>query len=351
MAEEQIPAITSARHKVERRSMLFIGLFFVVMLLMLIAELTNGASSIDPITSLRAAFGIGDPRVIATVRSIRLPRAVCAIISGAGLAVAGCVLQSALENPLASASTIGISQGAAFGATLAILVIAPFFTGSASGIGMGVTALFAFAGAMVSAATVLLFSQLGGMRAESIVLVGVALSALFSGASTIMQYFADDVELSKIIFWEFGDLGRASWSQMGLMAGIGSACCIYFFANRWNYNALLNGGRVAGGLGVDVDRTRVLSVAIASLTSAVMISFVGLISFIGLIAPHIARRFVGDDYRFLLPSSLILGSAIMLASDLGARMILSPVILPIGALTSFMGAPLFMYLLWRGYKR
>ena len=343
--------ITRERLKEERRKVVFIALFFVCMLLMAVAELANGAASMDLLTSMKALFGVGDTQSIAMVQSIRLPRTVCAIIAGAGLAVAGCVLQSVLENPLASASTIGISQGAAFGATLAILVIAPYFTGSASGIGMGVTALIAFGGAMVSAVTVLMFSQLAGMRAESIVLVGVALSALFSGASTIMQYFADDVELSKIIFWQFGDLGRASWSQMGLMATIGAACCIYFFANRWNYNALLNGGRVAGGLGVDVERTRVLGVAMASLTSAVMISFVGLISFIGLIAPHIARRFVGNDYRFLLPASLLLGSTIMLASDLGARMILSPVILPIGALTSFLGAPLFMYLLYKGYRR
>ena len=204
---------------------------------------------------------------------------------------------------------------------------------------------------MVSAGVVLLFSRLGCMRPESIVLVGVTLSALFSGASTIMQYFADDVELSKVIFWEFGDLSRATWGQMGLMAAVGLGCTVYFFVNRWNYNALLNGGHVAGGLGVNVDRTRVLGVAVASLLAAIMVSFVGLINFIGLIAPHIARRFVGNDYRFLLPASLVLGSVIMLASDLVARMVISPVILPIGAITSFLGAPLFLYLLYRGYRR
>ena len=108
---------------------------------------------------------------------------------------------------------------------------------------------------------------------------------------------------------------------------------------------------VAGGLGVDVKRTRVAGVIAASLMAAVMVSFVGLINFIGLIAPHIARRLVGDDYRFLLPASLVLGSIIMLASDLTARMVISPIILPIGAITSFLGAPLFLYLLYRGYKR
>ena len=126
---------------------------------------------------------------------------------------------------------------------------------------------------------------------------------------------------------------------------------MYFFLKRWSYNALQNGAHVAGGLGVDVARTRITGVFVASLMAATMVSFIGLVNFIGLIAPHIARRFVGNDYRFLLPASLSLGATIMLASDLVARMIISPVILPIGAITSFLGAPLFLFLLYKGYKR
>lgn len=267
------------------------------------------------------------------------------------MALAGAALQSVLENPLASASTVGISQGAAFGATLAILVVVPALAGTDVIVGMGTTALFAFVGAMASSLIVLAFSKLGLMRPESIILVGVALSALWSGASTILQYFADDVELTKVVFWQFGDLGKATWQQIGIMAAVGVACGAYFFANRWNYNALQNGGHVAAGLGVDVQRTRVVGVAVASLMAAIMVSFVGLINFIGLIAPHIARRIVGNDYRYLLPASLVLGSIIMLGSDLVARMVISPVILPIGAITSFLGAPLFLYLLYRGYRR
>lgn len=301
--------------------------------------------------SAQALFGFGSAQDVMTVRSIRLPRVVCAIVAGAGLALAGAVLQSVLENPLASASTVGISQGAAFGATIAILLIIPAFAGSSTNVGMGTVAVFAFAGAMVSSVIVLAFSRLGFSSPESIILVGVALSALWAGASTIIQYFSDDLELTKVIFWQFGDLGRATWSQIGFMALVGIVCAGYFFANRWNYNALQNGGHVAGGLGVDVKRTRVAGVIAASLTAAVMVSFVGLINFIGLIAPHIARRLVGNDYRFLLPASLVLGSIIMLASDLAARMAISPIILPIGAITSFLGAPLFLYLLYRGYKR
>lgn len=345
-------ALISAKQKgIERRNWLIIAALGVACVLVALAALASGASNMGILDSAQALFGIGSSQDVMTVRSIRLPRVVCAIVSGAGLALAGAALQSVLENPLASASTVGISQGAAFGATVAILLIVPALAGSSANVGMGTIALFAFAGAMVSSLIVLLFSRMGFSSPESIILVGVALSALWAGASTIIQYFSDDLELTKVIFWQFGDLGRATWSQIGLMALLGTACAGYFFANRWNYNALQNGGHVAGGLGVDVKRTRVLGVVVASLMAAVMVSFVGLINFIGLIAPHIARRFVGDDYRFLLPASLVLGAIIMLASDLAARMVISPIILPIGAITSFLGAPLFLYLLYRGYKR
>ena len=343
--------ITSLRKRQERRYVLCIVGMVLVCLVVAAIELSFGASKLNPIESVLALFGIGTPQDINTVQSIRLPRTVCAIVSGAGLALAGAALQSVLENPLASASTVGISQGAAFGATVAILMVIPGVLGSSSGVGMSVIALCAFIGAMTSSIVVLMFSRLGFATPESIILVGVALSALWAGASTIMQYFSNDIELAKVILWQFGDLGRATWPQIGCMTFVGVLCSIYFFLNRWNYNALQNGGHVAGGLGVDVERTRILGVLVASLMAAAMVSFVGLINFIGLIAPHIARRFVGNDYRFLLPASLALGATIMLASDLVARMVISPVILPIGAITSFLGAPLFLFLLYKGYKR
>ena len=343
--------IASNQKHVELRNKIALIVLLVILLFIAAAELASGASNIDIPTAIAALFGSGQPSDVAAVQSIRLPRVACGIVAGAGLALAGAALQSVLENPLASSSTVGISQGAAFGATVAILVVVPALGGTAAAINMGTTAIFAFVGAMVSSLVVLAFSKLGQMRAESIILVGVALSALWSGASTILQYFASDVELTRVIFWQFGDLGRATWSQLGFMTVVNVACAVYFFANRWNYNALQNGGHVAGGLGVDVQKTRVLGVAVASLMAASIVSFVGLINFIGLIAPHIARRIVGNDYRYLLPASLVLGSVIMLGSDLLARMVISPIILPIGAITSFLGAPLFLVLLYRGFKR
>lgn len=134
------------------------------------------------------------------------------------------------------------------------------------------------------------------------------------------------------------------------MALVAIISIIYFLKNRWNYNALQNGALTAKSLGVSVKKLRLTTVFIASLCAACIVAFVGLINFIGLIAPHIARKLVGCNYCFLLPASAILGSALMLASDIAARMIISPIILPIGAITSFLGAPLFLYLLYKGVK-
>ncbi len=343
--------ITGRQRVIERRNVVAIAVLVVVLVLTVVAELSFGASDTTVWQSVQALFGIGDQAHVVSVQSIRLPRCVCAIVAGAILAVAGAALQSVLENPLASPSTVGISQGAAFGATLAILVVIPSFEGLANNATIGATAIFAFVGALISSGIVLVFSTVCKLRAESIVLVGVALASLWGGAETILQYFAEATDLAKVMFWEFGSVGRASWSQIGFMAVVAALISVFFFMNSWNYNALQNGSRVAGGLGMRVARTRILTIAVASFGTAAAISFIGLVAFVGLIAPHIARILVGNDYRYLLPASLVLGSIIMLGSDLLARMVMSPIVLPIGAITSFLGAPLFLALLYRGYRR
>jgi iron complex transport system permease protein len=125
---------------------------------------------------------------------------------------------------------------------------------------------------------------------------------------------------------------------------------IYFLLNRWNFNAMESGADTAKSLGVNTRAVMLISMGISSLVSAVAVSFVGIISFVGLIAPHIMRRFVGNDYRFLIPCSAIAGALLLILADTFARLVIAPVILPIGAITSFLGAPMFLYLLFRGFK-
>ena len=329
-----------------------------VVVLACVISLWSGSYATPLPELLRGIFGAAaDPSVNTVVRSLRLPRICTALLGGAGLGAAGCVLQSVLRNPLASASTLGISQGAGFGAAFAIIVLGAGVqsSGSAAG-GLSFTSpmtisVCAFLCSMAVSLVILALSRLRSVTPEAMVLSGVALSSLFSGASTLLQYFADEVQLASVVFWTFGDLGRTTWHEVGIMAAVVLATGVYFFFNRWNYNALEGGEQTAVSLGVRVDHLRLANVLLCSLTASVVVSYVGVINFIGLVAPHLARRLVGGNYCVLLPASALTGAALLVAGDLAARQILAPVVLPIGAITSFLGAPLFLYLLVKGGKR
>lgn len=295
---------------------------------------------------LKGIFGqSSDRKINIIVRSNRLPRIITAILAGGGLGLAGCILQAVLRNPLASSSTLGVSQGATFGAAFAIVVL-----------GMGTTAGFgiplcAFLGSIAVALVILGLSRFRQVSPEGIVLAGVAISSMFTGATTLIQYFADEVQLSTLVFWTFGDLGSTGWEDL---AGLGIAVavlCVYCFAHRWDYNALLSGEETAISLGIHVKRLTLVGMILCCLTSSVVVSNVGLISFIGLVAPHIVRMVVGNNHVYLIPGSALGGAALLLLGDLFARTVISPVILPIGAITSFLGGPLFLYLLFKGGKK
>jgi iron complex transport system permease protein len=181
-------------------------------------------------------------------------------------------------------------------------------------------------------------------------LAGVALSSLFLGGSTLLQYFADETKISTLVFWTFGNMGAAGWPELLIIAVVFVAATLYFLLNRWNYNAMESGADTAKSLGVNTRAVMLVSMIIATLAAAVAVSFVGIISFVGLVAPHIMRRFVGNDYRYLIPCSAVAGALLLILADTFGRLVISPVILPIGAITSFLGAPMFLFLLFRGFK-
>jgi len=291
------------------------------------------------------------------VQNMRLPRVLVAVIAGIALALAGCAYQSTLRNPLASASTLGIAQGAAFGASIAIILVSggsPHNSAAYEGVSTGdpvITALFAFAGAMLSTVVILGLSRFREMSPESIVLLGVALSALFTAGTTMVQYFAEDSQVAAVVFWTFGDLSRVTRAQIVVMAVVTAASAVFFFVNRWNYNAIEGGEGLAHGLGVNVSRIRLASMVVASAAASCVIAFCGIINFVGLVAPHIMRRLLGADYRYLLPASALAGAALLLISDMLCHVVVAPLILPISAITSFVGAPIFIYLLFKGVSR
>ena len=328
------------------KSITFLAVLTLVLLATVLFSLCSGSYE-TPITELiKGIFGLSSDRKInLVVQNIRLPRILTAILAGAGLGLAGCVLQAVLRNPLASASTLGVSQGATFGAAFAIVVLG---MGAADGFGIP---LCAFLGSIAVALVILGLSKFRQVSPEGIVLAGVAISSMFTGATTLIQYFANEVQLNTLVFWTFGDLGSTSWDDLGGMATIVAVLCLYCVIHRWDYNALLSGEETAISLGINVKRLTLVNMLLCCLCSSVIVSQVGLISFIGLVAPHIVRMVVGNNHVYLIPGSILGGATLLLLGDLFAKTVISPVILPIGAITSFLGGPLFLYLLFKGGKK
>jgi iron complex transport system permease protein len=294
-------------------------------------------------------------RIQIIVWEIRLPQALSAMIAGGGLAISGAVMQSILRNPLGSPFTLGISHAAAFGAAFSVMLLGSGVMGSSQVGSINITNPYltttaAFVCSLAATAMIIAVSRLRGATPETMILTGVALGALFTAGTMFLQFFADDVQLAAMVFWTFGDTARASWNELALLAGVTGVASVYFLANGWNYNAIDAGDETARGLGVRVDRLRVTGMLMASLVTSVIIAYLGIIGFVGLVVPHMARRILGGDHRFLLPATLLLGALLLLVSDTAARLMLAPHVLPVSVLTAFMGAPLFMYLILRGYK-
>jgi len=341
---------------VGRKALLVMGLVIVCIVLFILAMIF-GAVRVPLGEFLRSLAGTPtDPRFRIIIKSIRLPHAFAALLAGAGLAAAGTAMQSILRNPLGSPFTLGLSQAGAFGAAFAVSLLG---TGKMQSTQVGavsisdpyLTTLAAFGACLATSIVIIAIARIRGVTPEVMVLSGVALGSLFSAGTMFLQYFADDVQLAAMVFWTFGDVGRAGWREVGWMAVVVLSGLLFFYLNRWNYNAIDAGDETAKGLGVRVEQARMAGMAVASLITALITAFLGVIGFVGLIRPHIVRRMIGDDHRFLLPAASLTGAALLLASDTAARLVLAPHVLPVAVLTAFLGAPIFLYLLIRGWMR
>nr|WP_296008366.1 iron ABC transporter permease [uncultured Blautia sp.] len=332
----------------QKRSVIFLVLLAVILLATILISMWAGSYDTPLNELLRGIIGrSSDQKINIVVQNVRLPRICTAAIAGAGLGVTGCILQAILNNPLASSSTLGVSQGAGFGAAFAIIILG---AGSSAN-GNLVIPVCAFVGSMAVAIVIFALSRFCQISAESVVLAGVAISSMFTGATTLLQYFADEVELNAMVFWTFGDLGSTDWKEIGFMLVVVVVSGVYFVLHRWDFNALLSGTETATSLGIHVRRLIIVNMILCCFTASTIVSYIGLISFIGLVAPHIVRMVVGNHHVYLIPGSMLAGAVLLLLGDLAARTLISPIILPIGAITSFLGAPLFLYLLFKGGSR
>lgn len=271
---------------------------------------------------------------------IRMPRVFCGILAGTNLALAGCILQGILRNPLADPGIIGVTAGAGLFA-MVIMIILPEIT--------NLVPIAAFVGAMVAVAIVFALSWQRGVQPLRMILAGVAVAAFFGGAQTALMVFYSD-RIQSTINWMAGGFQGASWSHVSMILPytlLGLATV--FFISRW-LNALQLGEDTARSIGLPVEKIRFVLLILAALLAASAVSVAGMLGFVGLVIPHMVRLVTGSDFDYLLPCSAIWGAAFVSMTDSAARLALAPVEVPVGVFMSFFGAPFFLYLLKKGMK-
>lgn len=274
---------------------------------------------------------------------IRIPRTLMCLLSGATLAVCGAAYQSVFENPLADPYVIGVSSGASFGAALGIVIGLDCFI-------LGVP-LLAFIVAMITVAVIMKISQVGGhLHTTTLLLAGISINFLFAAIISILM-FANREEMHKIYFWTMGSFEGIKYIDCIIVFIFSLIGIVAILCFSKQLNALLLGSMQANSLGVDSEKVKKRVLVFSTLMTSVVVSFCGVIGFVGLVVPHIVRLLVGNDNRCVVPISIFGGMIFMLLSDIISRALFPPAILPIGAITSLIGAPFFIYLLYNAKKK
>lgn len=304
----------------------------------------------DMVAALKNLFAGREPASIyqAVFIQLRLPRVLLSAITGAILAVSGVLMQGLFRNPIVEPGLVGTSSGAAFGASIVFVLAAKLSPEIKSYAGPLLLPAVAFVGAL--AATYIVYSlarSAGRVSILSLLLIGIAVNAVCLSGTGFMSYIARDPQARSITFWNLGTFSGASWMQVGLVGGV--ALVIFMLAIRYakELNALLLGEEEANYLGVDTDKLKRRIMVLNTAMVAVATAFVGVIAFMGLIVPHVVRLLIGSDNRRLLPGSAIMGATLLTLADMAARLLLAPAEMPIGIITSLVGAPVFILLLKR----
>ncbi len=278
------------------------------------------------------------------VWDIRLPRVLVGIIAGFGLALAGTVMQSTLKNPMADSYTTGVSSGASFGATVTIVMGVTFVSYEFS------LVFSAFIFSLMPTLLIVIISRVKTMSSTSMILAGLAVMYIFSALTSALRLMGDPDAIAALYRWQVGSLNNMTWDDVPVMFVVTMAGSIVIMFLSKKINLLATGDDNAKSLGINASQLRVLCLIAVSLITAAIVSFTGTIGFIGLVAPHVARIFVGSDNRFLVPASAFFGSLLMLVSDYLGRTLFAPTVLEVGVVTAFIGGPLFLYLIMRQRK-
>jgi iron complex transport system permease protein len=285
----------------------------------------------------------GDPTAASIFWQIRLPRILLALLGGAALATSGLGFQTLFRNPLAEPYTLGVSSGAALGAVIALRFEGGQF------LGLSLVGLASFAGALGATALIVgLALRRQGIETSTLLLAGVAVSLSCSAIILFLQYLADSTQTFRMVRWMMGGLSVVGYTEVLWLLPFVLGGSAALFALRWELNLLLTGEELAASRGVDLARLRRYVLLATSLMIGALVAVAGPIGFVGLIVPHMLRRFVGHDHLFLVPACILGGGAFLTLCDAAGRTILSPAELPVGILTALLGGPFFLWLLvWR----
>lgn len=335
--------------KVSGKRWILAGLGAALMLLMVAAS-GIGASSVgfSGVLTVFSDVLSGSQKATAVQHSIvlqtRLPRIVCAVLAGGALSLSGLLMQGVFRNPLVSPYTLGISNGASFGASLAIVIgyQIPGFVGES-----WLTPAMAFISALIAMVTVYGVARTAGQSTRTLVLAGVAVGYLFSALVSALKYLADVSQLPELVFWTMGSMTGLDWSVAAILGTVMAASIVISLACAWDLNVMALGREEAAALGVRYGRLQILVFLMSAVLTAATVSFTGVVGFVGLVAPHMTRMFLGGDYRYNIPGAALLGGFLLLLADTLARTVAAPTELPVGVITSLIGVPFYLYLIVR----
>ncbi|MCB4362631.1 iron ABC transporter permease [Hydrogenophaga taeniospiralis] len=325
----------------------WLALFVGLCLCSLMLDVATGPSllALGDVVRTLAAPAAADPMTRAIVMDMRLPIALMALVVGAALGLGGVQMQTLLDNPLASPYTLGLAAAAGFGAALALV------TG-----GLGLPSLVAipigaFVFCMLAASLLFGLALMRHVSSQTIILAGIALLFLFQSLLSLLQFLSSPELNQQIIFWLFGSLMRTTWPMLGITAGVTLVCALLLHGDAWQLTCLRLGEARARSLGVNVTRLRLKTLVLVALMTATAISFVGIIGFIGLVSPHIARMQVGEDQRFLIPQSALCGALMLSVASVLSKSIVPGALFPIGIVTALIGVPFMVWLILGNRKR
>lgn len=338
---------------------LLVSMLVIILIVAIILSVGIGPLPLSPVQSIAVLLkqlGIhldtsftNQQEIVVT--AIRMPRVIFGVFIGATLAICGTAIQGLFRNPLADPALIGISSGAALFTVVMIVLGAQLFQNIFTILGNYVLSIAAFAGAFLTTILIYRISQAGGKTIVStMLLAGIAISAMASAGTGIMTLIANDAQLRTITFWNLGSLGGATWVNVSVLVPLCLICIVGLPALSKPLNALVLGETNASLLGINVERLKTKAILLTAIGIGVCVSMSGIIGFVGLVTPHIIRKMIGPEHRQVFVASGLLGATLLVIADLVCRTIVAPIEIPIGIATALIGGPFFLYLLLKERK-